>query len=101
MGNQIEQHNPGLAAVLSFLFNGLGQIYNGQLIKGMVIIFFSAVSMVLTVVGAVFLGYWLLQEAKDSLILLLGVGLFVSGIVCIGIIGICSILDAYRVAKQK
>jgi TM2 domain-containing membrane protein YozV len=26
--------NPGVAAVLSFLFTGLGQIYNGQIAKG-------------------------------------------------------------------
>lgn len=26
--------NPGLAAVLSFFFMGLGQIYNGQIAKG-------------------------------------------------------------------
>lgn len=26
--------NPGIAAVLSFLFTGLGQIYNGKLLKG-------------------------------------------------------------------
>jgi TM2 domain-containing membrane protein YozV len=26
--------NPGLAAVLSFFISGLGQIYNGQIAKG-------------------------------------------------------------------
>jgi len=26
--------NPGVAAVLSFFFSGLGQIYNGQILKG-------------------------------------------------------------------
>lgn len=30
--------NPGLAAVLSFLFTGLGQIYNGQIGKGLLYI---------------------------------------------------------------
>ena len=30
----VEQKNPGLAAVLSFLFAGLGQMYNGQIGKG-------------------------------------------------------------------
>ena len=27
--------NPGVAAVLSFFFTGLGQIYNGKLLKGL------------------------------------------------------------------
>jgi TM2 domain-containing membrane protein YozV len=31
---QQQQKNAGLAAVLSFLFMGLGQIYNGQIGKG-------------------------------------------------------------------
>jgi len=29
------EKNPGLAAVLSFFFAGLGQIYNGQIGKGL------------------------------------------------------------------
>ena len=28
--------SPGLAAVLSFLICGLGQIYNGQILKGLI-----------------------------------------------------------------
>ncbi|MEL4304672.1 zinc-ribbon domain-containing protein [Methanococcoides sp. LMO-2] len=30
--------NPGLAAVLSVLFSGLGQVYNGELVKGIAIL---------------------------------------------------------------
>jgi TM2 domain-containing membrane protein YozV len=40
--------NPGLAAVLSFFWTGLGQIYNGQIAKGiglMVIYVFSWILM--------------------------------------------------------
>ncbi|RMG51876.1 MAG: hypothetical protein D6723_09800 [Acidobacteria bacterium] len=40
--------NPGVAAVLSFFFAGLGQIYNGQVGKGvgiMVAYFFSILLM--------------------------------------------------------
>lgn len=33
-----DHKNPGLAAVLSFLLTGLGQIYNGQIIKGVMFI---------------------------------------------------------------
>jgi len=39
--------NPGLAAVLSFFFMGLGQIYNGQISKGIFFIIIYSLSFVL------------------------------------------------------
>ncbi|PUB10212.1 hypothetical protein [Paenisporosarcina sp. OV554] len=30
--------NPGIAAVLSFFWTGVGQIYNGQIMKGLILI---------------------------------------------------------------
>ena len=39
--------NPGLAAVLSFFYMGLGQIYNGQIAKGIVFIVAYSISWVL------------------------------------------------------
>lgn len=36
-GSGVQLKNPGLAAVLSFFFAGLGQIYNGQLAKGLIL----------------------------------------------------------------
>lgn len=42
--------NPGVAAVLSFFICGLGQIYNGQIFKGIVVIICYAISWVLTFV---------------------------------------------------
>ena len=39
--------NPGLAAVLSFFFMGLGQIYNGQIAKGILFIVTYTVSILL------------------------------------------------------
>ncbi|MGP8190241.1 MAG: double zinc ribbon domain-containing protein [Methanobacterium sp.] len=41
------QKNPGIAAVLSALFVGLGQIYNGEILKGIILIIAYAVSCVL------------------------------------------------------
>lgn len=94
-------NRPGMAAVLSFLFNGLGQLYNGEIIKGLTIIFFSGCSMILTVAGAVFIGSCLLYKSYDSYILPSGIILFSLGVIFICIIGIYSILDAYRVAKKQ
>jgi TM2 domain-containing membrane protein YozV len=47
--------NPGLAAVLSFFWCGLGQIYNGQIGKGiaMMIIFAISWGMMWLIVGLV------------------------------------------------
>jgi len=42
--------NPGLAAVLSFFWAGLGQIYNGQIAKGIFFVVAYAVSVFLIVV---------------------------------------------------
>lgn len=42
--------NPGVAAVLSFLWPGLGQIYNGQILKAMVFIIVQIVNVFLTVI---------------------------------------------------
>jgi len=42
--------NPGLAAVLSFFFSGLGQIYNGQILKGLLFMAVQVVNFVLAVV---------------------------------------------------
>lgn len=41
--------NPGLAAVLSFFFMGLGQIYNGQIAKGVAFIVIYSISWMFVV----------------------------------------------------
>ena len=38
----------GLAAVLSFFISGLGQIYNGQIVKGLFIMVIQVVNWILT-----------------------------------------------------
>lgn len=39
--------DPGLAAVLSFFWAGLGQIYNGQLAKGLILVVVQAINFAL------------------------------------------------------
>ena len=43
----VAEKSPGLAAVLSFFWAGLGQIYNGEITKGIVLIVAYVVSCVL------------------------------------------------------
>lgn len=93
--------NPGLAAVLSFIFNGLGQLYNGQITKGLLIIFLSAIAMLSLIIGSVLIGFWFLGKVVFAQGLILGLFLFFIGLIFICILGIYSIFDAYRVALKK
>ena len=45
--------NPGLAAVLSFLYCGLGQIYNGQIGKGIgfIVGYFISLALMFVIIG--------------------------------------------------
>ena len=58
--NTTELKNPGVAAVLSFLFCGLGQIYNGEIAKGIVILIAQIVNVLLMFVGVGLITYPLL-----------------------------------------
>lgn len=49
--------NPGLAAVLSFFFAGLGQIYNGQIGKGVLFIIIQGINVLLMFVVIGFITY--------------------------------------------
>lgn len=92
--------NPGTAAVLSFVFTGLGQLYNGQIRKGLWIIFLSGLSMVLIVVGAILIWQALVNFLLLK-VLILGSVLFCSGVIMICILGAYSIFDAYNYALKK
>lgn len=66
--------NPILAAVLSLIVAGLGQIYNGQVLKGVLFIIFQIINGALTLV----LIGWILMP----------------------IVGLWSVIDAYLTAKR-
>ncbi len=87
----------GFSAVLSFIFSGLGQIYNGQIKKGIIIMTFSVIGILLTLVGAVVMGCSLLFNLFEQKWIILGGVLFIIGIAEIAIFGIYSIWDAYKV----
>lgn len=65
------EKNPGVAAVLSFLFVGLGQIYNGQIGKGLVFIVVQIINIFLIFVVIGFITYplfWIfgIYDAYDT-----------------------------------
>ncbi|MGO1922635.1 MAG: hypothetical protein ACTH14_02270 [Jeotgalicoccus sp.] len=49
--------NSGIAAVLSFFITGLGQIYNGQIFKGILLIIIQAINGLLMYVGIGFITF--------------------------------------------
>ena len=88
--------NPGVAAVLSFLLSGLGQIYNGEIRKGLCILTFSFVGVVLTIIGAVFLVLYVRTDFLLASLLLTGGAIFAAGVILVSILGLYSIFDAYK-----
>lgn len=93
--------NPGLAAILSFLYSGLGQLYNGQIKKGMVIISFTSLGIMLTITGGILVGAYLLGKLVLRLELVWGLVLLLAGMLLICCVGTYSIFDAYNDAKKK
>jgi TM2 domain-containing membrane protein YozV len=93
------KYRPGTAAVLSFVFSGWGQLYNGQIVKGLIIIFLTVLSLLFVMSGAVLVYVWLMRQALSQL-LWTGIALFTIGLVLICILGIYSIVDAYKKAKM-
>ena len=93
--------NPGVAAVLSFLFNGLGQIYNGQIVKGLVLMAVSTFLMIGMVVGAVFCGYYFLTGFRQGWALGWALWCLIPSVFGIALIGIYNIFDAYQTALRR
>lgn len=67
--------SPVLAAVLSLIFSGLGQIYNGQITKGVVFIVVQLINAALTTI--------------------------LIGFVLMPIVGLWAMIDAYLVARRN
>lgn len=101
MSEQNIKNHPGIAAVLSFAFNGLGQVYNGQIMRGLVTVFIAMINMLILITGSVFIGLWFLNKIIFAGQMAVGLALFFIALISICIVGIYSILDAYKVAKKS
>ncbi len=86
----------GLSAVFSFIFSGLGQIYNGEIKKGLMIMTFSLIGILLALIGAIIIGYFLLTDLFSFKGAVLGGVLFIVGIGGMGAFGVYSIWDAHQ-----
>ncbi len=92
--------HPGLAAVLSFVFSGMGQIYNGQIGKGLTIVSFSAAGLLAVIAGALLVAYSLLGGGGRPE-LIAGIITFAAGIIVVGVLGLYSVYEAYATAMKK
>jgi hypothetical protein len=92
--------NPGTAAVLSFVFSGLGQLYNGQILKGLAIIFFTSLSLIIFIVGAVFVGFWIIGRPVFSGQLFWGMVICLVSLLFMCTLGIYSIVDAHATSGR-
>ena len=101
MGEQPCRHHAGTAAVLSFIFNGLGQLYNGQIVKGLIIMSATSLCLVVILIGAVMIFHWVLARLHFIHELVIGTIVFVVGVIAACIIGTYSIYDAYHTAAKS
>ena len=97
----MDKQNPGVAAVLSFVFNGLGQIYNGQIGKGLLIMLISSIAMIIMLIGAVFIGHFILSGFVYPSEFLTGAIMLFVGISAVVVVGIYNIYDAYYTARKN
>jgi TM2 domain-containing membrane protein YozV len=105
--------NSGLAAVLSFFIPGLGQIYNGQIGKGLIFIFIQLVNLILIFItlphiyslimkevleglGAPLPPDWFLKMKRD----LAPVWLTGIGFIAFPVFWIWGMMDAYNTAEN-
>lgn len=78
------QRHPGIAAVLSFLVSGLGQFYNGELAKGFKYAIFFATGWFVLIAT-------ILEKRPDF---------FLIGGVCLSVVYLSAVLDAYKSALK-
>lgn len=101
MTAETSKNHPGVAAVLSFIFNGLGQLYNGEIKKGLLIMTGTSVCLIVIILGAILAFHWLLTKILPIAELIWGIVILILGIIGACILGAYSISDAYHKACQK
>ena len=98
---ETDKRESGIAAVLSFFFNGLGQLYNGHIVKGLLVMLGSTFGIVVLILGSLLIALWLLGKEFMDNQMAVGSSLFVLGLAVMCVFGVYSIVDAYRVGSRK
>jgi len=98
----VRQKSSGLAAIMSFFWSGLGQIYTGQILKGILMMAAYPI-MIWMGVGSVFAGGLIAVANSNPSDPSVGGGLAVFGfLLLIGsvVLWIYGIVNAYRTAER-
>lgn len=92
--------HPGVAAVLSFVFSGLGQIYNGQIRKGLWFVALATLGLTIVLLGASVIATGLQYNFLNLKIAIASLAAIALGGFLVCWVGIRSIYDAYANAAK-
>jgi TM2 domain-containing membrane protein YozV len=95
MNTQRAEAHPGVAAVLSFVFSGLGQIYNGQIRKGLWFVALATLGLTFVLLGASAIAAGLQYNFLNLKIAIASLAAIMIGGALVCWIGVRSIYDAY------
>jgi len=94
--NALKKNRAGAAAVLSFVFCGLGHIYIGEIKRGLKIMFYSSLYLFILIIGASIIIYQILLNTPNPLLLIQGITIATLGLIANAITSIYNIYDAYK-----
>lgn len=92
----LKKNRAGAAAVLSFVFCGLGHIYIGEIKRGLKIMFYSSLYLFILIIGASIIIYQILLNTPNPLLLIQGITIATLGLIANAITSIYNIYDAYK-----
>ncbi len=98
----VRQKSSGVAALLSFLWAGLGQIYTGQIAKGIILIVVYPL-LVWTAIGSLIFGGLVAAGSDNANGAAAGGGLALFGFIALigsGALWIYGMVNAYRTAER-
>lgn len=86
----------GTAAVLSFVFCGMGHIYIGEIKKGLKIMFYSSLYLFILITGAAIVIYEIILNVPNPPLLIWGIVIAILGLIANVITSVYNIYDAYN-----
>ena len=92
----LKKNRAGAAAVLSFVFCGLGHIYIGEIKRGLKIMFYSSLYLFILIIGASIIIYQILLNTPNPLLLIQVITIATLGLIANAITSIYNIYDAYK-----
>jgi TM2 domain-containing membrane protein YozV len=95
---ELKKNRAGAAAVLSFVFCGMGHIYIGEIKKGLKIMFYSSLYLFILIIGASIIIYQVMLDVPNPPLLIQGIVVATLGLIANAVTSIYNIYDAYKSA---